>query len=92
MANPMTLRRKAQLVRLAMFTVFPLLIWLCTYWEFFQYPLWTVVAILSIACFVVRCPKCDKPVLWNRFWGRSGFWCWTLDTPRECSRCGASLE
>ena len=90
MVKNMTLRRKAQLLRLAMFTVLPLLIWLCMYWKFFEYPLWIAVAILSIAAFVMRCPKCNKPVFWNPFWGK--LWNWTLDTPKECSRCGASLE
>src|SRR5947209_6032583 len=63
-----------------------------------RFPVWLIVAycvaglILSV---LVRCPTCGKPLNWNPILSRRSpfrVWGWTIDTPRKCSRCNASLE
>jgi hypothetical protein len=76
----MTLRRKVNILRLFMLTI-PLLIWLCLYWEVFEYPLRDVIGIAAISPFFLCCAKCDKPVLWNRLCRNWGPWGWTIDLP-----------
>src|SRR3954454_3048462 len=99
MVKSMTWRKKAQIVRWAGFFFLFLLVWLCTLSSAFV-PILICSAILyTAALFMLRCPGCRKPVAWNSIgldpigWilRRKTFSC-TLDIPRQCSRCGTSLE
>jgi hypothetical protein len=90
----MSLRRKGQLFILVGFMVGPLLIWLSMSSRVSPNLLLAFVVVYTSLAFILRCPVCRKPIMWNPLCkvGRLRIFSWTVEIPRKCSRCGASLE
>lgn len=89
----MTLRRKGQLLALTGLVGMFLLAWLFWTYDWPIAPFTVFLVAYGIAAFLLRCPKCDKPIMWNPLFGKnSSVYGWSLDIPRRCTRCGTSLE
>jgi hypothetical protein len=95
----MTLRAKALLLRWGGFVVLAFVAFLATLASIFVSILIILAALYVVLLLLLRCPSCHKPVAWNPISGDPIDWLrgkkshsWTLDIPKNCSRCGTSLE
>jgi hypothetical protein len=59
---------------------------------YFLIPLFTVLGLLGYYSMSIRCPNCQKPVLFNpkRFLKRE-IYIWTPKIPDSCTKCGTKL-
>jgi len=54
--------------------------------------------LIGISAINLRCPNCNKPVLYNfypnlskLFYGKEK-WLWTFWVPRKCQKCGTEIN
>jgi hypothetical protein len=85
----MTLRKRGQFLVAITIVAFVLLIFLSWAFDLSMYPAMAFCIFATIAFWMLRCPKCGKPIIWNK--GLVA-WAWTMSIPHNCSRCGTSLE
>jgi endogenous inhibitor of DNA gyrase (YacG/DUF329 family) len=85
----MTLRKRAQLLVAITIGAFALLIFCSWAFDLSMYPAMAFCIVATVPFVMLRCPNCGKPILWNKVLWKRG---WTMNIPRNCSRCGSSLE